>query len=79
MIGFWERIVFAFRCFLSILLRAAIPDDIAQKLLKPQLRFNRRRLPLLPRLPASKRLNDQLRTPSIALYKCSPCCNATGG
>src|ERR1017187_1946545 len=35
MIGFWERIVFAFRCSLSILLRAAIPDDIAQKLLKP--------------------------------------------
>ena len=35
MICFWERIVFAFRCSLSILLRAAIPDDIAQKLLKP--------------------------------------------
>lgn len=35
MIGFWERIAFAFRCSLSILLRAAIPDDIAQKLLKP--------------------------------------------
>lgn len=35
MIGFWERIVFAFRCFLSILFRAAIPDDIARKLLKP--------------------------------------------
>ena len=34
MIGFWERIVFAFRCSLSILLRAAIPDDIVQKLLK---------------------------------------------
>jgi len=35
MIGFWERIVFAIRCSLSILLRAAIPDDIAQKLLTP--------------------------------------------
>jgi hypothetical protein len=35
MIGFWERIVFAIRCSLSILLRAAIPDDIARKLLKP--------------------------------------------
>ena len=35
MIGFWERIVFAIRCSLSVLLRAAIPDDIAQKLLKP--------------------------------------------
>jgi len=35
MIGFWERVVFAFRCFLSILLRAEIPNDIAQKLVKP--------------------------------------------
>ena len=33
--GFWERVVFAFRCFLSILFRAEIPDDIAQKLVKP--------------------------------------------
>jgi hypothetical protein len=33
--GFWERIVFAGRCFLSILLRAEIPCDIAQKLVKP--------------------------------------------
>jgi len=35
MIGFWERIVFAFRCFLSILFRAAVPDDIVRKLVKP--------------------------------------------
>jgi Domain of unknown function (DUF2760) len=35
MIGFWERVVFAFRCFLSILFRAEIPNDIAQKLIKP--------------------------------------------
>jgi len=35
MIGFWERIVFAFRCFLSILFHAQIPDDIVQKVLKP--------------------------------------------
>jgi hypothetical protein len=34
MIGFWERIVYAFRCFLSILFRSAIPDDIARRLLK---------------------------------------------
>jgi hypothetical protein len=34
MIGFGERISFAFRCFFSILFRAAIPDDIARKLLK---------------------------------------------
>jgi hypothetical protein len=35
MIGFWERIVFAFRSSLSIVFRSTIPDDIAQKLLKP--------------------------------------------
>jgi hypothetical protein len=35
MISFWERIVFAFRCFLSILFQSAIPEDIAGKLLKP--------------------------------------------
>jgi hypothetical protein len=35
MIGLWERVVFAFRCALSILFHSAIPDDIAQKLLKP--------------------------------------------
>ena len=34
MIGSWERVAFAFRCFLSILFRAEIPDDIAQKLVK---------------------------------------------
>lgn len=34
MIGFWERNVFAFRCFFSILFHGAIPDDIARKLLK---------------------------------------------
>jgi len=33
--GFWERVVFACRCFLSILFRAEIPHDIAQKLVKP--------------------------------------------
>jgi hypothetical protein len=35
MIGFGERIAFAFRCFLSILFQSAIPDDIARKLIKP--------------------------------------------
>jgi Domain of unknown function (DUF2760) len=35
MIGSWERVVFAFRCFFSILFRADIPDEIAQKLVKP--------------------------------------------
>jgi Domain of unknown function (DUF2760) len=33
--GFWERVAFAFRCFLSILFRSEIPNDIAQKLVKP--------------------------------------------
>jgi hypothetical protein len=32
--GFWERVVFAFRCFFSILFRADIPSDIAEKLAK---------------------------------------------
>jgi hypothetical protein len=35
MIGFWERVVFAHRCFFSILFRAEIPHDIAQTLVKP--------------------------------------------
>ena len=35
--GFWERVVFAFRCFLSILFRTEIPTDIAQKLVKPSV------------------------------------------
>lgn len=32
--GFSERVVFAFRCFLSILFHAEIPSDIARKLVK---------------------------------------------
>ncbi len=32
--GFWERVTFAFRCFFSILFRADIPGDIAEKLAK---------------------------------------------
>jgi hypothetical protein len=31
----WERVVFAFRCFLAILFHAEIPQDIAGKLVKP--------------------------------------------
>jgi hypothetical protein len=30
----WERVVFAFRCFFSILFHAEIPDDISGKLVK---------------------------------------------
>ena len=33
--GFWERVVFAFRCFFSILFHAEIPGDIAEKLVQP--------------------------------------------
>lgn len=35
MIGFGERIVLALRCFVSILFRSVIPDDIARKLVAP--------------------------------------------
>src|SRR6266567_4505459 len=34
MIGFWERVAFAFRCFFSILLHADIPRDVAQGLVQ---------------------------------------------
>ncbi len=34
MIGFWERLAFAFRSFFSILFSAAIPADVAQKLIQ---------------------------------------------
>ena len=33
--NFWERVVFAFRCFFSILFHAEIPNDIAEKLVQP--------------------------------------------
>ena len=33
--GFWERVAFAFRCFFSILFHGDIPNDIAQKRVKP--------------------------------------------
>jgi hypothetical protein len=33
--GFWERVVVAVQCFLSILFRGEIPRDIAQKLVGP--------------------------------------------
>ncbi|HTD56766.1 MAG TPA: DUF2760 domain-containing protein [Silvibacterium sp.] len=31
---FWERIVFAFRCFFSLLFHGEIPEDIVQKVIK---------------------------------------------
>jgi hypothetical protein len=33
--GFWERVTFAFRCLFSILFHSDIPNDIAQRLVKP--------------------------------------------
>jgi hypothetical protein len=33
--GFWKRVAFAFRCFFSILFDNDIPNDIAQKWVKP--------------------------------------------
>jgi len=54
MIGFWERVVFAFRCFLSILLRAEIPNDIAQKLVKPAGPVS----PTPPAAPSVSRLKE---------------------
>jgi hypothetical protein len=33
--GFWKRIALAFQCFFSILFHAEIPNDIAQKRVKP--------------------------------------------
>ena len=39
--GFWERVAVAFRCFFSILFHGEIPDDIAQKLVKPAIPVQR--------------------------------------
>ena len=47
MSGFWERVAFAFRCFFSILFNGDIPDDIAQKLVKPASK--------VPQAPATAR------------------------
>ena len=55
MIGFWERIVFAFRCFLSILFRSAIPDDIAGKLLKPAAQAQEMPAPAAPAVSRLKK------------------------
>jgi hypothetical protein len=33
--GFWQRVVFAFRCFFSILFHGDIPKDIVQALINP--------------------------------------------
>jgi hypothetical protein len=64
MIGFWERIVFAIRCSLSILLRAAIPDDIARKLLKAAVPVQQ--VPVAA-VPAVSRLKEAERPASDTL------------
>jgi Domain of unknown function (DUF2760) len=48
MIGFWERIVFSFRCFFSILFRSAIPGDIARKLIEPAAAAEQTPVPAAP-------------------------------
>jgi hypothetical protein len=64
MSGFWERVVFAFRCFLAILLHANIPNDIAQKLVKPAVPA-----PQAPAAvaPSVSRLNEVQRPASEGL------------
>ena len=61
MIGFWERVVFAFRCSLSILFRSTIPDDIAQKLLKPAAEVQQAPV---TNAPAASRLKEAERPAS---------------
>ena len=48
MIGFGERIGFAFRCFISILFRSVIPDDIARKLVEPAVPDQQAPVPAAP-------------------------------
>ena len=64
MIGFWQRIVFAFRCFLSILFRSAIPGDIARKLLEPAASAEQVQVPAGP---ADSRLKEAERPASDSL------------
>jgi hypothetical protein len=35
---FWKRVVFAFRCFFSILIHGTVPEDIARELTAPESR-----------------------------------------
>jgi hypothetical protein len=79
MIGLWERIVFAIRCSFSILFRSAIPDDIAQKMLKPAAPVQEPPVASAPRFPASRKLNGRPRIRLIVPCRCWRCCNAMGG
>ena len=61
--GLWERVVFAVRCFFSILFHAEIRNDIAQKLVK-----SAGPLPLVPAaaVPVTVRLKEAERPQSEA-------------
>jgi len=52
--SFWQRLAFAFRCFISILVHAEIPNDIAEKLLKPAGPAPQASAPAAPSLPRLK-------------------------
>lgn len=59
MIGFWERVAFAFRCLFSILFLARIPDDIARKLVQPAAPLSR-----ASPTPSVSRLKELERPPA---------------
>jgi len=61
MIGFWERVAFAFRCFFSILLHADIPNDIPLKMAKPAAAVPQ--APPSPAAPSVSRLREVERPP----------------
>jgi hypothetical protein len=65
MIGFWERVAFAFRCFFSILMHAEIPEDVQQGLLKPASKTPAAPVVAIP-VPVS-RLKEVGRSPSDQL------------
>ncbi len=66
MIGFWERTVFAFRCFVSILFRSVIPDDIARKLIAPAAAAQPAPVSAAP---AASRVREVERPPADALER----------
>jgi hypothetical protein len=59
MLGFLERIDFAFRCFFSILFRSVIPDDIARKLLKPAAAAEQAPVPAAPAISRLQKAEGQ--------------------
>ena len=61
MLGFWERVAFAFRCFFSILIHAEIPKDVQQTLLKSASETPPAQVVETP--PPAPRLNEVERPP----------------